>query len=63
MIYPRLFGEDPTQGAFYHGSTLIPCTLFKTQNRMDDHNAKDMQCGDLSEAQLKSHFHLYGSHR
>ncbi|WP_312064490.1 YPO3983 family protein [Pantoea septica] len=25
---------------------------------MDDYSAKDMRCGDLSESQLKTHFHL-----
>ncbi|MDU5783293.1 MAG: YPO3983 family protein [Pantoea sp.] len=36
----------------------FPCTIFTTQNRMDDYSAKDMRCGDLSESQLKTHFHL-----
>ncbi len=36
----------------------FPCTLFKTQNRMNDYGAKDMRCGDLSEAQLKTYYHL-----
>lgn len=36
----------------------FPCTIFQTQNRMDDYSAKDMRCGDLSESQLKTHFHL-----
>ncbi|TDS98730.1 YPO3983 family protein [Erwinia rhapontici] len=36
----------------------LPCTLFTTQNRMDDYSAKDMQCGDLSQEQLKTRFHL-----
>lgn len=36
----------------------LPCTLFETQNRMDDHNAKDMQCGDLTQEQLKTRFRL-----
>lgn len=36
----------------------FPCTIFKTQNRMDGYRAKDMRCGDLSEAQLKTHYHL-----
>ncbi|ORN00279.1 YPO3983 family protein [Pantoea septica] len=36
----------------------FPCTLFKTQNRMDDYGAKDMRCGDLTEAQLKSQYRL-----
>jgi hypothetical protein len=25
---------------------------------MDDNNAEDMRCGDLSESQLKRHYHL-----
>jgi len=36
----------------------FPCTLFKTQKSMDDYNAEDMRCGDLSESQLKRHYHL-----
>ncbi|MGE1562546.1 YPO3983 family protein [Pantoea septica] len=36
----------------------FPCTLFKTQNRMDDYGAKDMRCGDLTEPQLKSQYRL-----
>ncbi|MEJ5174342.1 YPO3983 family protein [Erwinia sp. MYb416] len=36
----------------------LPCTLFTTQNRMDDHHAKDMQCGDLTAEQLKTRFRL-----
>ena len=36
----------------------FPCTIFKTQNRMDDYGAKDMHCGDLTEAQLKSQYRL-----
>ena len=36
----------------------FPATIFQTQNRMDDYSAKDMRCGDLTEAQLKSHYHL-----
>jgi len=36
----------------------FPCTIFKTQNRMDDYSAEDMRCGDLTEAQLKSHYRL-----
>ena len=35
-----------------------PCTLFKTQKRMDDYNAPDMQYGDLSQEQLKKNFLL-----
>lgn len=36
----------------------LPCTLFKTQKWMDDYSASDMRCGDLTEAQLKSHYGL-----
>ncbi|WP_276973644.1 YPO3983 family protein [Tatumella ptyseos] len=36
----------------------FPCTLFKTQNRMDDYSAQDMRCGDLTEEQLKSLYRL-----
>ena len=36
----------------------LPCTLFKTQKWMDDYGASDMRCGDLTEAQLKSHYRL-----
>jgi uncharacterized protein (TIGR03034 family) len=36
----------------------FPCMIFKTQKWMDDYAASDMQCGDLSEAQLKSQFKL-----
>ncbi|ORN01677.1 YPO3983 family protein [Pantoea septica] len=36
----------------------LPCTIFTTQNRMDDYGAKDMRCGDLTEAQLKFHYRL-----
>ncbi|QHA87469.1 YPO3983 family protein [Serratia rhizosphaerae] len=36
----------------------FPCTIFKTKNIMDDYGAYDMRCGDLSAAQLKTHFHL-----
>ena len=36
----------------------FPCTLFKTQRRMNDYSASDMRCGDLTEAQLKSHYRL-----
>lgn len=36
----------------------FPCTVFKTQKWMDDHNADDMRCGDLSESQLRTHFNL-----
>ncbi|MGD9425641.1 YPO3983 family protein [Pantoea sp. NSTU24] len=36
----------------------FPCSIFQTQNRMDDYGAKDMHYGDLSESQLKTHFDL-----
>ncbi|WP_191923483.1 YPO3983 family protein [Pantoea agglomerans] len=36
----------------------IPCTIFKTQQWMDDYGAKDMRCGDLTEAKLKSQYRL-----
>lgn len=36
----------------------FPCTIFKTQRWMDDYHAKDMLYGDLSEAQLKTHYGL-----
>ena len=36
----------------------FPCTIFKTQNRMDDYGAKDMRCGDLTEAELKNYYGL-----
>lgn len=36
----------------------FPCTIFKTQKWMDDYGASDMRCGDLTEAQLKTYYHL-----
>ncbi|WP_313449051.1 YPO3983 family protein [Pseudescherichia sp.] len=36
----------------------LPCMIFKTQKWMDDYYASDMRCGDLSEKQLKSNFHM-----
>jgi uncharacterized protein (TIGR03034 family) len=36
----------------------FPCTIFKTQNLMDDYGAADMLYGDLTETQLKNDFHL-----
>jgi len=39
-------------------SLHFPCTIFKTQNRMDDYSAEDMRCGDLTEAQLKTYYRL-----
>ena len=36
----------------------FPCTVFKTQKRMDDYSASDMHYGDLTEAQIKSHYRL-----
>lgn len=36
----------------------FPCTIFKTQKRMNDYSASDMRYGDLTETQLKTQFHL-----
>lgn len=36
----------------------FPCTIFTTQKKMDDFNARDMRCGDLTAFQLKEHFKL-----
>ena len=36
----------------------FPCTIFRTQNRMDDYSAEDMRYDDLSASQLKNDFHL-----
>ncbi|MDU5190159.1 MAG: YPO3983 family protein [Mixta calida] len=36
----------------------FPCTIFKTQNRMDDYSAEDMRYGDLTESQLSNDYHL-----
>lgn len=36
----------------------FPCAIFKTHKKMDDYNASDMRCGDLTEEQLKRDFHL-----
>ncbi|MGV3347055.1 DUF3289 family protein [Enterobacteriaceae bacterium LUAb1] len=36
----------------------FPCTIFKTQNRMDDYGAKDMHCGDLTAVPLKTYYRL-----
>ncbi|ARJ43592.1 hypothetical protein B1H58_17115 [Pantoea alhagi] len=36
----------------------FPCSLFKTQKKMDDYDASDMRCGDLTETQLKREFQL-----
>ncbi|WON76496.1 YPO3983 family protein [Serratia sp. UGAL515B_01] len=36
----------------------FPCTVFRTQKRMDDYAADDMRCGDLSATQLKTDFKL-----
>ncbi|QGU85876.1 DUF3289 family protein [Erwinia sorbitola] len=35
-----------------------PCVLFQSQRRMDDYNSRDMQYGDLTAQQLKTHFGL-----
>lgn len=37
---------------------LFPFTLFRTQKWMDDYGARDMRCGDLTEEQLKTDYHL-----
>lgn len=36
----------------------LPCTLFQTRKWINDYGAADMRCGDLTEVQLKKHFHL-----
>ena len=36
----------------------FPCTIYKTQKSMDAYSARDMRCGDLTEAQLKSDYQL-----
>ncbi|MGV3347087.1 YPO3983 family protein [Enterobacteriaceae bacterium LUAb1] len=36
----------------------FPCSIFKTQHRMDDYGANDMRCGDLTAAQLKTYYRL-----
>lgn len=36
----------------------FPCTIFKTQKWMNDYGARDMRYGDLTEAQLRKHYHL-----
>lgn len=36
----------------------FPCTIFKTQKWMDDYGARDMRYDDLTEAQLRKHYHL-----
>lgn len=36
----------------------FPFTLFRTQKWMDDYGARDMRCGDLTEVQLKTDYHL-----
>lgn len=36
----------------------LPFTLFKTRNIMNDFNASDMRCGDLSAEQLKTRYRL-----
>jgi len=46
------------QGSDAVSALQFPCTIFATQKRMDDYSASDMLCGDLSESQLKTQFHL-----
>ncbi|KFD21885.1 hypothetical protein GTPT_0597 [Tatumella ptyseos ATCC 33301] len=36
----------------------LPCTLFRTQKRIDDYSAGDMRCGELTEAQLRTCYGL-----
>lgn len=36
----------------------FPCLIFKTQKKMDDYSASDMQCGDMSDIVLRARFHL-----
>ncbi len=36
----------------------LPCTLFRTQKRMDDYSASDMRCGELTETQLTTYYGL-----
>ncbi len=36
----------------------LPCTLFRTQKRMDDYSASDMRCGELTEIQLRTYYGL-----
>ncbi|MDE9556488.1 DUF3289 family protein [Xenorhabdus bovienii] len=36
----------------------LPAVIFKTQRQMDDYDAKDMKCGDLTEEDLKNKFGL-----
>ncbi|WP_034949115.1 DUF3289 family protein [Erwinia oleae] len=40
------------------GAVRLPCTLFRSQRRMDDYFADDMRCGDLSEQILKAQYAL-----
>jgi uncharacterized protein (TIGR03034 family) len=47
-----------TQGGEVMPALEFPCTFFKSRKRMDDYNADDMRCGDLSEAELKSQYQL-----
>ncbi|WP_261641890.1 DUF3289 family protein [Erwinia mallotivora] len=36
----------------------FPCTIFRSKRWMNDYGANDMRCGDLTENQLKTHYHL-----
>lgn len=36
----------------------FPCTIFKTQKKMNDYQADDMRYGDLSDIELKARFKL-----
>ncbi len=36
----------------------LPCTLFRTQKRIDDYSAGDIRCGELTETQLRTYYGL-----
>ncbi|QKJ86885.1 DUF3289 domain-containing protein [Paramixta manurensis] len=36
----------------------LPCTIYQTQHRFNDHSADDMKYGDLTERQLRKEFDL-----
>ena len=33
---------------------VFPATLYQTKHQFNDHSSDDMQCGDLTEKQLRS---------
>jgi len=43
---------------YHDGRTTVSLHHIQNPNRMDDYGAKDMRCGDLTEAQLKSQYRL-----